>query len=165
MQHAVKSSPMDVVNEYFWEKNCSPCAGFTCQGNHFEFIPTMSMESQHSTGVPTCHDFEICNRFGEIAAGSRKSLTSFKPKWRFFLEKRPLAGKFSQLFPKSPTEHTKTRLSVQISWNLADRKSVKSRVAYLTKKNKISALSLSLSLSLLRRSRPKSTMASGRQCT
>jgi len=57
MQHAVKSSPMDVVKEYFWEKNCSPCAGVTCQGNHFEFTPTVSMESQHSTGVPTCHDF------------------------------------------------------------------------------------------------------------
>ena len=57
MQHAVKSSPMDVVKEYFWKKNCSPCAGVTCQGNHFEFIPTVSMESQHPTGGLTCHDF------------------------------------------------------------------------------------------------------------
>jgi len=41
MQHAVKSSPMDVgVKEYFWGKNCSPCVGVTCQGTHFEFIPT-----------------------------------------------------------------------------------------------------------------------------
>ena len=57
MQHAVKLSPMDVVQEYFGGKNCSPCARATGQGNHFEFIPTVSMESQHSTGVPTCHDF------------------------------------------------------------------------------------------------------------
>ena len=57
MQHAVKSSPMDDVEEYFWGKNCSPCAGVTGQGNHFEFIPTVPMESQHSTGGPTCHDF------------------------------------------------------------------------------------------------------------
>ena len=55
--HAVKSSPMDVLEEYFLGKNCSPCAGVTGQENHFEFIPTMSMESQHSTGGPTCHDF------------------------------------------------------------------------------------------------------------
>ena len=56
MQHAVKS-PMAVVEECFWGKNCSPCAGVTGQGNHSEFIPTVSMESQHSTGMPTCHDF------------------------------------------------------------------------------------------------------------
>jgi len=38
-------------------KICSPCVRATGQGNHFEFIPTVSMESQHSTGSPTCHDF------------------------------------------------------------------------------------------------------------
>ena len=68
MQHAMKSSPMDAVEEYFGGKNCAPCAGFTCQGNHFEFIPTVSMESQHSRGVPACHDFP---RFVIVSEKSR----------------------------------------------------------------------------------------------
>jgi len=56
IQHAVKSSPMDVVKSIFGE-NCSPYVQATGQGNHFEFIPMVSMESQHSTGGPICHDF------------------------------------------------------------------------------------------------------------
>ena len=52
----------------FLGKNCSPCAGVTGQGNHFEFIPTVSMESQHSTGGPTCHKFP---RFVIISEKSR----------------------------------------------------------------------------------------------
>ena len=52
---------------------------------------------------------EICNRFGEIAAGSRKSLTSIKPKWRFFWEKDPLRANFHKCFPKP---HMRTRKHV-----------------------------------------------------
>jgi len=36
-------------------------------------------------------------------------------KWMFFWEKRPLTGKFSHMFSKSPTDLTETRLFVQIS--------------------------------------------------
>ena len=49
---------------------------------------------------------------------------------------------------------------VQISWNLADGKSVKPCVIYLRKKTKIC---LAVQLSLLRKSRPK-CQASSRQC-
>ena len=56
MQPALKSSPMDAVEEYFGEKLLSVCGGYMA-GDHFEFIPTVSVESQHSTGVTTCHDF------------------------------------------------------------------------------------------------------------
>jgi len=46
---------------------------------------------------------EICNRFGEIATGSRKSLTSIKPKWRFFWGKKdPLRANFHKCFPNAP---------------------------------------------------------------
>ena len=94
------------------------------------------MESQHSAGVPTCHDFP---RFVII---SEKSTPELGNRWRKsptfwgFLGKRPLMGKFSQMFSKAPAERTEARLFVQISWNLADRKSVKSRVIYWTKKQK-----------------------------
>jgi len=50
---------------------------------------------------------------------------------------------------------------VQFSWNLADGKSVKSCVIYLTKQTKFR---LAVSLSLLDGSRPKSARTSGRQC-
>ena len=63
----------------------------------------------HSNGVsgkPTFHRrtnlswlSKICNRFGEITAGSRKSLTSIKPKWRFFGKKDPLRANFHKCFP------------------------------------------------------------------
>ena len=58
MQHAVKASRMDVVKSTFGKIIALRVRGLhTGQRNHFEFIPTVSMESQHSTGVPTCHDF------------------------------------------------------------------------------------------------------------
>ena len=50
MEHAVKSSPMDDVEEYFWKKIALRVRGLQARG-------MMSMESQHSTGGPTCHDF------------------------------------------------------------------------------------------------------------
>ena len=31
------------------------CAHCTGKGNDFKLIPMVQMESQHSTGVPTCH--------------------------------------------------------------------------------------------------------------
>ena len=103
MQHAMKSSPIDVVKEYFWEKMLSVCGGY---------MPGESLWV-HSNGVngkPTFHRranlswlSKICNRFGEIAAGSRKSLTSIKPKWRFFWEKKTPYGQiFTNVF-QSPT--------------------------------------------------------------
>ena len=102
MQHAVKSSPMDDVEEYFWGKNCSPCAGVTSQGE------SLWVHSNDVNGKPTFHRHanlswlsKICNYFGEIAAGSRKSLTLIKPKWRFFGKKTPY-GNFSQMFSKPP---------------------------------------------------------------
>jgi len=52
---------------------------------------------------------------------------------------------------------------VQISWNLANRKSVKSCVAYLTKTK--TKFPVTLSLLLLWRSHPKSARTCGKQCT
>ena len=41
-------------------------------------------------------------------SGSRKSLTSIKPKLRFFGEKIPLTGKFSQMFQSANRGHGNT---------------------------------------------------------
>jgi len=74
----------------------------------------------------------ICIRFREIAAwiGSRWRCSS--KSWRF-LEKRPLTGKFSKMFSER-IHGDRSTSCVQILWNLADQKSVKSCIAYLTKK-------------------------------
>ena len=56
MQHAVKSSRIDVVEECFGGEIALRVRGLQARGIT-EFIPTVSVESQHSTGVPTCHDF------------------------------------------------------------------------------------------------------------
>ena len=62
-------------------------------------------------------------------------------------------------FRRFSSRHRSTR-SVQISWNLADGKSVKSCVVYLTKRTKFR---LAVQLSLLRGSRPKPAGASPRK--
>ena len=74
----------------FLGNNCSPCAGVTCQGNHFEFIPTVSMKSQHSTGGPTCHDFA---RFVIV---SEKSIAEVGNRWL----RSSQNGGFHKCFPK-----------------------------------------------------------------
>jgi len=93
-----------VVEEYFGGKNCSPCARATGQGNHFECIPTVSMSTFHRRSNLSWLS-KICNRFGEIAAGSRKSLTLIKPKWRFFGKKDPLRAYFQKCFRKPHRAH------------------------------------------------------------
>ena len=109
---------------------------------------TVSVESQHSTGVPTCHAFP---RFVII---SEKLRPEVRNRWLWssknggFWEKRPLTGKFLQMFSKAPHADTETRLSVQISWNLAGE-----IARYLMDKK--SKFRLALPLPLLRGSRPK----------
>ena len=66
-----------------------------------------------------------------MAAWSCKTLK--KSNFLRFLEKRPLTGKFSKCFERIHRDIRRPTCCVQISWNLADGKSVKSCVAYLTK--------------------------------
>ena len=103
--------------------------------------------------------------YGVIAVWSRKSLAILSGHFieNFaFLEKTTPWGKIFKIsFRKDSSRHRST-YCVQISWNLAYRKSVKSCVIYLTKKNKISARSLDLASA---RISPKISQASGKQCT
>jgi len=102
----------------------------------------------------------ICIRFREIAAWTGSRWRCSSKSWSF-LEKRPLTGKFSKMFSER-IHGDRSTSCVQILWNLADQKSVKSCIAYLTQKPKFQ---LALLLSLLRGSRPKSTRVSSRQYT
>ena len=77
----------------------------------------------------------ICNYCAVMAAWSRKTL-KFCETFCVFWKKDPNVKIFKLLFRKFSLPHRST-CCVQISWNLADRKSVKSCVAYLTEKNSL----------------------------
>jgi len=85
---------------------------------------------------------KICNHFGEITAWSRKSLTIIIYLLRFLGKKTPYRQIFTNLFQRN-SPRLRTKSCVQISWNLADRKSAKSCVIYLTKKQNFRKLSRS----------------------
>ena len=89
------------------------------------------MESQHSVGVPTCHDFP---RFVIISEKLRSEVVDdVHAKVDFFGKKTPYGKIFTNVFRKDLWRHRSTSC-VRISWKLADLKSVKSRVAHQTKK-------------------------------
>jgi len=83
---------------------------------------------------------KTCNHFPEIPAWSRKSLTMTK----VFRKKDPLRANFQKKNFRKDSPRHRTTSCMQILWNLADRKSAKSCIIYLTKKNKISASFLAL---------------------
>jgi len=103
------------------------------QRNDIELIPTVKIETRHPIERSFGNEFpSIYNHCGVMAAWSRKTLKKIRFICRF-LEKRPPYGKMCNiLFRKNSSRHRST-CCVQISWNLADGKSVKSCVIYLTK--------------------------------
>ena len=123
-------------------RNVVSCAQPAGQGNDFELIPTVQLESQHSVSAPTSRDFSnICNHFADLAAWSRKSLTTFTQRWPFG-KKTPYGQIFKNVFRKDSPSLRSTSCE-QISWNLADRKPVKSCIICVTKKTKYGLLSRS----------------------
>jgi len=119
----------------FLGKNCSSCARATGQGDHFQFFPLMSMESQHSTGGPACHDFP---RFVIISEKSRPEVGN---RWLWssqngaFWEKRPYGQIFTNVFQSPTCGHGNTSFCANFvkfgRWNRA--------LFNGQKKNKISA--------------------------
>jgi len=77
----------------------------------------------------------ICNHCGVMASGSHK-VAKICIVWRIWRKTTPYAETFKILFLYDSSRHRSTSC-VQISWNLEVGKSVKSCVAYMTKKNKI----------------------------
>jgi len=140
--------------------NVVPCTQRADQGNDFELIQTVQMESQHSVGAPTSRDFP---RFVIISQISRPELGSC---WRCsrnswpFLDKEPLWANFQKCFLKGFTTSQIDVLCanfVKFGWL-----EIGKVVRYLRHKKKFW---LAVPLSLLRGSRPKSARASSRQYT
>ena len=130
------------------------CVG---QGNDFELIPTMKMETTHPVEIYFGREFPaICHHCRVMAAWSRQNRNILETFLRFF--KRPLMIKFSKFCSESLHRDTDRRCCVQNAWKLSDGKSVKACVIYLTKKQTF--FRLPLKLWLLRWSRPKSAMVS-----
>jgi len=98
MQHAVKSSPMDDI--FLGKKLLSVCAGYSPGESLWVHSNIVNGKSTFHRRSNLSWLSEICNHFGEIAAGSRKSLTLIKQKWKFFGEKDPLRANFHKCFPK-----------------------------------------------------------------
>ena len=101
------------------------------------------VDSKSTNGKPTFRRLanlswlsDICNHFGDIAAWSPKSLKTVAQKVAF-LEKDPLRANFHNCFPKDSCGHRSTSC-VQISWNLADRNSVKLCVTWQKNSRKLS---------------------------
>jgi len=105
-----------------------------------ELIPTVQMESQHSIGVPTCHDFP---RFVII---SEKSWFEVGNRWRWmitvFWKKDPLRANFQKIIPKGFTTSQNHVLCANFV-KFGDRKLAKSCVVYLTKKQNFRKISRS----------------------
>ena len=115
MQSAGQGNDLSWLQRYRWEANCNGTDG----NPTFRRLANQSWLSK------------ICNHFADIAAWSRKSLTSLTQKLTFS-EKDPLRANFQKCLRKDSPPLRSTSC-VQISWNLADRKLVKSCVIYLTK--------------------------------
>ena len=151
LQHAVKSSRMDVVESVLGEKLLSVCAGYR---------PGESLWV-HSNGVNGKSTFhrrsslswlsKVCNHFGEIDSRSRKSLTLIKQKWRFFGKKRPgpYGQIFTNVFQKPHRGHGNT--SFCANFVKFGRPEVGKITRYLMDKK----IRIALPLPLLRASRPE----------
>ena len=138
-----------------WEVR-SFCVAYSPGGKDYELIITVKIETRYPV------EGYFGNEFREISNDCAVSATWSYKVWKFceqfFLKKRPLTLQFSKFCSESLHGDTYRRCCVQISWNVADGKSVKSCVLYRTiKKTKFR---LPFKLSLLRGSRPKSARAS-----
>jgi len=118
-------------------RNVVSCTSCTGHGNDFELIPTVQMESQHSVGWSTCHEFpRFFNHFGEIAAWNPKSLKTVAQKNCLF-GKKTLTGKFSTMFSERIHADTELRLVCKFReiWLTENRQT---RALFTGQKNKIS---------------------------
>jgi len=112
-----------------------PCTDSAVQGNDFELIPTIRMERRHFV------DGSFSRHFSSIYIvrnlGSYRRMKSEVVREEVGFGKKPTpCGKILKISFRKDSASRRTTSCVQISWNLADRKSVKSCVIYRTKKTK-----------------------------
>ena len=135
------------------------CAQPAGQANDFELIATVQMESQHSIGAPTWHDFP---RFVIISEKSRLEVGNCWRWSRVFWKKDPLRANFQKNYSKRIHHLTEPRLVCKFReiWLNGNRHS---RALFTWQKK--TKFTKGLPLSLLRGARPKSARASSRQYT
>jgi len=145
-------------NFWWYVRSGAECIG---QGNDFELISTITMEIRHPVVIYFGREFPaICYHCGSSGGLKSPEVGNFRKIFAFFGKNDPLwfVIMFSKFCSESLHRDTDRRCCVQNSWKLSDGKSVKSCVIYLTNKQKQNLGSLSNSL--LRKSRPKSAVAS-----
>ena len=128
------------------------------QGNDFELILSAQMKSQHSVDT-TGREFSSVYIVTELWGHEVGSRWGFFQKSCLFGKKTTPYGEIYKIVFRKDSPARGSTSFVQILWYLADRKSVKSRVVYLTKKTKF-RLALASSPWC-----PKSATTSGKQCT
>ena len=151
------------LRRIFGEISYTECTGQGNQGNDFELISMVEMETRN----PIEHYFgsefpTICNRYRVIAAWSRKTLKFLQRNFFIFLEKQPLTVKFSKFCSKRFHRLTDRRVvckfcEIWLTGNQWNR-------VLLTWQNKIKFCH-ALHLSLQHRSCPKSARASPQEYT
>ena len=92
----------------FQDVSCTEC---TFQGNDFELIPTVKIETRNHVEGYFCSEFPaICYHCRVMAAWSRKTLKKTFAKFSRFFEKRPLTVKFSTFCSESCHRDTDRRV-------------------------------------------------------
>jgi len=135
---SVNNSRLDAATSRMKVISCTDSA---VQGNDFELIPTIRMESGHSVESSFSCDFSSIYIVRELSPSEVVSrLGGYK---KVFLEKTTPCRKSLKISFRKDSPRRRSTSCVQISWNLADRKSVKSCVIYLTKQKKIGSRSRS----------------------
>ena len=97
-----------------------PCVEPAGQGNDFELISTVRMESQDSIGAPTCRDFP---RFIIVSDKSRLEVGN-RWRWSRFFKKDHLRANFQKIIPKSFTtsqNHVLCANFVKFGWPEIDK--------------------------------------------
>jgi len=110
------------VSENLGEVSCTEC---TCQGNDFQLITAVKMETRHRVEGSFGNELSsICNHCGVMAALSRKTLKKIESIFCVFFAKNdpkmtPYGKIFKILFGKDSSRHW-SPCCVQISLYLAD---------------------------------------------
>jgi len=122
---SVNNSRLDAAAS--WMKVIS-CTDSAVQGNDIELVPTIKMERGHSVEGSFSREFSsiyIVRELSSSKVGYQKTCA---------LEKTTPCWKILKILFRKDSRPRRSTSCVQISWNLADQKSVKSCIIYLTKK-------------------------------
>jgi len=111
------------------------CMESNGRGNKFELIPTVKMETRHPLESYFDNKFpSVCNDCGVMVATGLKSQDLEKVSDFCVLFKTTFYRKIFKILLQQNSSQYRSTCYVQISWHLANGKSVKSWVTYLKRK-------------------------------